>query len=217
MRPWPRFRPRGASGRRPEPLWPFTPPPAGPASIPRTGGDPRRGWRGPWLHPTPTDAPPTTIVAPANRGRGRSGGPRSGRRRPCRLLLVRPQHPEHEALVGSDVDLDPVAAGEPAPQDLLRERVLDPAGDHPAERPGAELAVEPLLGQAIPGPVGDRDGHVLLHQVLLEPADLQVDDLADLGGRERPEGHDGVDPVEELRPEQPLQLLVDLALHDPMP
>ena len=93
---------------------------------------------------------------------------------------------------------------------MLRQLVFDPAGDHPPQRPRSVDAVVALFRKQVLGCVGHLDGDLLLDQVLAEPVQLQVHDLPYLLGGQALEHHHRVDAVEELRPEHPLQLFVDL-------
>src|SRR5258706_16330035 len=71
-------------------------------------------------------------------------------------------------------DPDDVLRGEPAFEDLFRERVLDALLDRALERPSAVDRVETGFGELREGAVGDFEPHLELRQSLLEVTQLDL-------------------------------------------
>src|SRR3954451_5762800 len=93
-----------------------------------------------------------------------------------------------------------------AVEDAARELTLQRPAHVPAQRAGAELLVEALACEALDEPVIDVQRHTALGVETL--GDLLADhpaDAPDLGRRQRLEGHDLVDPVQELGQERGLR------------
>src|SRR5690606_804080 len=111
------------------------------------------------------------------------------------------------------VDDDDLAGLEFAVEDLLRQGVFDLRRARPAQRPGARHRVVAPLGEDLRGVRRDLDTHVAVLEPLVQPGDHQVDDGGDLLLRQLVEHDRVVHPVEELRPEVLLELLVHLGLH----
>ena len=84
-----------------------------------------------------------------------------------------------EALaVGIEVHDDRVARLVPAQQQVLGERVLDQVLDRPAQRPGAVGLVVAELDEVLLGRLGDLEVHPLGLELVADPLEHQVDDLA---------------------------------------
>src|SRR5215213_6421284 len=120
--------------------------------------------------------------------------------------LVRCRHfrLEGESLI-SAVNDDGVAGAELAAYDSAREGVLDVASYGPRQRSSAELRVVALLGEELLRRVGDLDLDALAFQVLVQAREHDVHDLQHVLLGEGLEDDDLIYPVEELRPESPLQ------------
>ena len=88
-----------------------------------------------------------------------------------------------------------------APQDLLRQRILDLRLDGALQRPRAVHGIEARLADPIARGIVEPQLDVALRQTLAQPAELDVDDRADLLAAERMEHHDLIDSVDELGPE----------------
>src|SRR5438477_3655244 len=120
-----------------------------------------------------------------------------------------------------DVDLDLVlpldenrrAGLERAAQDEVRERVLDVALNRAAQRPGAHRRVVTLLDQQLLRLVGQLDRNLVLAHLLAQAAEHQFDDVGDLFLRQLVEDDDLVDAVEQLGPEDLLELAENAFLH----
>src|ERR671910_27066 len=82
---------------------------------------------------------------------------------------------------------------------------LDVAPYSPRQRSSAELRVVALLGEELLGGVGDLDLDTLAFEVLVQPREHDVHDLQHVLLGEGLEDDDLIYPVEELRPESPLQ------------
>src|SRR5215208_281117 len=111
---------------------------------------------------------------------------------------------EGESLI-SAVNDDGVAGAELAAYDAAREGVLDVASYGPRQRSSAELRVVALLGEELLRRVGDLDLDALTFQVLVQAREHDVHDLQHVLLGEGLEDDDLIYPVEELRPESPLQ------------
>ncbi len=85
--------------------------------------------------------------------------------------------------------------------------------DRPAQWPGAQHRVVPLLRQQGLGGRRQLESHVLVLELGVHPGQHQIDDLDDLGLGQLVEDDDVVDPVEELGPEVLLELVLNLRLH----
>src|SRR5215211_925626 len=113
---------------------------------------------------------------------------------------------EGESLI-SAVNDDGVARPELAAYDAAREGVLDVASYGPRQRSPAEPRVVALLGEELLCGVGDLDLDALAFEVLVQAGEHDVHDLQYVLLREGLEDDDLIYPVEELRPESPLQSL----------
>src|SRR5262245_5705912 len=102
-----------------------------------------------------------------------------------------------------DVDRDRVALADTAFEDGGGPSVSDLPLDHPLQRTSAEGRVEAFAGQQRAGVVGDLEHDALAGEAILEVAELQVHDVAQVGLRQRAEADDVVDPVDELGLEEP--------------
>src|SRR5580693_8474167 len=123
-----------------------------------------------------------------------------------RRLRFRDREPDLAAL---RLDRDSGPVPDLAGEQLDGERVDDEPLDRPLQRTGAELRVEPLAGEEGPGPLGRPDlDPAVLHPALHE-RELEVDDPLDLRFPERVEHDEVVEPVEELRPEERAERLVE--------
>src|SRR5439155_327661 len=98
----------------------------------------------------------------------------------------------------SGVHDQPVAVADLPRDELLRQRGLDRALHDALERPGAVDRVEPALGEEVLGLVGEHELEVAVGEPGLEPRELDVDDLPQVGARQRVEDHHVVDAVQEL-------------------
>ena len=111
------------------------------------------------------------------------------------------------------IDRDDLAGPQLAEQDPLRQIVLDLPLDRAAQRPRAEHRIIAPLGQQRPGRGQQLQAHVPVLEPLIHLGDHQVHDGENLLLAE-PAEHDGViDPVQELRPEVLLQLLLHRGPH----
>src|SRR6185437_6590318 len=129
-----------------------------------------------------------------------------GRRRARRRLDER-----ESQLVALAGDADDAALGQLAEQQLLGERLLDVLLDDAGQRTRAEQTIVALLREPFPRTLVELDGDVAIGKLLLELQDELVDDAADGIRRQRGEGHDGVEPVTELRREYPVDRLLVVA------
>ena len=98
-------------------------------------------------------------------------------------------------------------------QHFVGERVLDVALDRAAQRPGAHRGVPAFLDQQVLGLVGQLQLQLVLGDLDADAVDHQVDDLLDLFLGQLVEDDHLVDPVEELGPEDFLQVAHDPVLH----
>src|SRR5512132_1899090 len=108
-----------------------------------------------------------------------------------------------------DVDPHGVALVELAGEELDRERVLELPLEQPPKRPRAERGIVALAGEQVVRPVGELEGEFALGEPCRESAHLDVDDLPKVLARERLEHDDLIDPIDELRPEVPADILED--------
>src|ERR687895_1762352 len=126
------------------------------------------------------------------------------------LCLLEPQrlpvplHPDYVALV------------EVALEELQRDRVLQQPLNDALERTSAIYGIVSLGGQQRLGLGSDLDGDMPLLQHLLEPIELQIDDLDEVFTAELPEHDDIVHPVEKLGAEVVPKLVAYPLLH-PLP
>src|SRR5215216_4318901 len=111
---------------------------------------------------------------------------------------------EGESLI-SAVDDDGVAGAELAAYDAAAQGVLDVAPYSPRQRSSAELRVVALLGEELLCGICDLDLDALAFEVLVQASEHDVHDLQHVLLREGLEDDDLIYPVEELRPESPLQ------------
>src|SRR5579872_951793 len=119
---------------------------------------------------------------------------------------------EH-ALAVFGVEQDVVADLERAAQQLFGERVFHHALDGTAQRTRSHRRIPSFFGQKFASRVGGLERHVLVLEFLHDFGEFESDDLLDLRQVELMEDHDFVDAIEELRPEEMLDLLEDLVLH----
>ena len=111
------------------------------------------------------------------------------------------------------VDPDGVARRELALEQSPGQRILDEPLDRPLERARPEGGIRAFLHDQLSGGRGQVDRQVLLGQPAIQPAQEQLDDLFEIGLRQRVEDDDLVDPVQELGPELGPERIGDLALH----
>src|ERR671922_198128 len=95
----------------------------------------------------------------------------------------------------------------------VRERVLDKPLDRTTQRPGAHRRVVALVDEELLGVVRELDLGLVLAHLDLEAVHEQIDDGEDLLPRQLVEDDDLIDPVEQLGPEDLLQLAHDSVLH----
>src|SRR6266568_9678125 len=88
--------------------------------------------------------------------------------------------PEVERLACALRDHDVVARLELAPQDLLRQRILDEALDGALERAGAVDGIVPGVRDGLSRRLGELDGELAVLEELPQPAELDLHDAADL-------------------------------------
>src|SRR6202158_3408204 len=141
----------------------------------------------------------------ARRGLGLGGSP--GARR---FLVAVLDRRELEAVLAFHVDLNRVTARDLSAQQVLGKVVFDPARDDAPQRAGAIDPVVAFLRKQVLRRIRDLDRYLLLHQVLAELVQLQIDDLPDLSRRQALEHDDCVDAIEKLWAKHPLELFVDL-------
>ena len=94
-----------------------------------------------------------------------------------------------------------ITGRELAAQDLLRQRILDLGLDRALQGPRAVHGVEPRLADAIARGVVEPQLDVAVREALTQPAELNIDDGADLLAAQRVEHHDLIDSIDELGPE----------------
>src|SRR5438445_4959133 len=111
-------------------------------------------------------------------------------------------------------DADDVLRGEPAFEDLFRERVLDALLDRALERPRAVDRIEAGPGELREGAVSNFQSHLELREALLEVAQLDLRDVPDVLLVQGMEHDDLVDAVDELGPELRLHLRQDRGLDE---
>src|SRR5439155_21243354 len=139
-------------------------------------------------------------------GRQAAGRPRDPRLRGWSRLrtrggvFLRLDRRKHQTR-GPGVDAYPGAVADLAGDDLLRGARLHLLLDGAAKRARPVDRVIAALGQVLLGAVGEVERQVAVGQAGLEPRELEVDDLAHVGARQRVEDDDVVDAVEELGPE----------------
>src|SRR5439155_24296905 len=112
-----------------------------------------------------------------------------------------------------DVDADGVSGGEALLEQRLREAILDLILNHAAQRAGAEDGVPALLADPVEGGNRHLELHALGSELSLDALHLVLDDLADVLPGQRVEDNGGVQPVNELRPEDVLHGVEHLLLH----
>src|SRR5690349_25104471 len=95
-----------------------------------------------------------------------------------RLALQRPMH--LQLAVRVHIDDDGVAVIEAAVEDGHREWVLDQPLDRPLERASAERRIVALLGEDMLRVGSYENGNLAIGEQLLEPLELEIDDLLDL-------------------------------------
>src|ERR687890_167755 len=124
------------------------------------------------------------------------------------VVLVRRGHfrLESESLISAVHD-NGVAGAELAAYDAAAQGVLDVAPYSPRQRSSAELRVVALLGEELLRGICDLDLDALAFEVLVQASEHDVHDLQHVLLREGLEDDDLIYPVEELRPEGPLQSL----------
>src|SRR6185437_4746070 len=108
------------------------------------------------------------------------------------------------------IDLDLVALGELSHEDFLRKRVLDVLLDCPLERPRSVLLVVTMLHQELGGRVGELERQLLLRQPLPHVFEQDRHDLGDHLAAQRVEHDHVVEPVQEFRVENVLELVAHL-------
>ena len=110
-------------------------------------------------------------------------------------------------LVLDQHDADVAAALELAEQHLVGEPLLDVLLDHPRHRAGAHQLVVAVGDQPAARLLRQLDGDVAVGELGLELQHELLDHLGDDLRRQVGEGDDGVEPVAELRREQPVDRL----------
>ena len=113
----------------------------------------------------------------------------------------------------TDVDHDPIPVPYLARDQPSSERGLDLGLDDPLEGPRAVDGVVASLGEKIPGRGGELEPELAVAQPCLEPRELDVDDRAQIGARQRVEDDHVIDPVQELGTEVLAQRLEHVAAH----
>src|SRR4051812_38072442 len=130
--------------------------------------------------------------------------------------LLRLAHRQGHLGVGAlrgALDHDGRAGGELRAQDEVRERVLDVALDRAAQGTGAHGRVPALLDEQLLGRLGELQLQLALRQRRADAAQEELDDRLDLLLLQLVEHDHVVDAVEELGPEDLLQLSHDPVLH----
>ena len=112
----------------------------------------------------------------------------------------------------SIVDHDMVAGLVFAAEQPLAQFILHPALQQPAQRAGAVARIIADLGDVVGRRLGQLHREAQLVHALADILHQQHDDLPDLLAVKRLEDDGLVDPVEELGPEESLQLVAILAL-----
>ena len=114
--------------------------------------------------------------------------------------------------VAVGIDADVVVAADRACEDGLREVIEEQALDGAFHGTGTELGIVAFAGEQVEGAVGEREGDAVLGEHLLHGRDLQLDNLAYLGLRQRLK-HDGlIDTVEEFGSDGALEQVKHRAL-----
>ena len=122
-------------------------------------------------------------------------------RPPCPCLLAAVDARQEEELVGAAGDPHPGAVRDLAGQDLVGQRVLHLALDDALQRPRAVDRVVALVGQPGARRLVEVERDLAILEQLLQPRELDVDDLRHVAPLQAVEQDDVVEPVEELRPE----------------
>ena len=106
-----------------------------------------------------------------------------------------------------------IAVLDPSGDDGLGQRILDVLLDDASELPRPVGRVEALLDQEVHGLGGQADPDRPLLELPVHAIDHELHDAPDVLLVERVEDDHLVDPVEELRPERPLELVEHAVLH----
>ena len=119
--------------------------------------------------------------------------------------VPRELHRERE-LLAVQAHLDGGALGVAVAQQRFGERILDLLQDGPAEGARAQGGLVAQIDQAQLGLFGELEGDAAIGQELVQAAQLDVDDLAQVDLGQRAEDHHVVDAVQELGAEELAQL-----------
>mmetsp|Transcript_154251 Transcript_154251/g.494618 ORF Transcript_154251/g.494618 Transcript_154251/m.494618 type:complete len:203 (+) Transcript_154251:228-836(+) len=119
---------------------------------------------------------------------------------------------DHDLPVLVKVDDSVLPLGYGRRQETLGELVLEEPRDGPPQGPRAVDGVEAFVHDLFLDGVGQRECEALLEALLEAFTELQLCDLANLRFGERPEDDELVQTVQELRPEEILELIIDLLL-----
>ena len=117
------------------------------------------------------------------------------------------------ALHGAGLDQHGRSRRDLGAQHEVGQRILDVALDRPAQRPGAHRRIPALVDEQILGRLRQLELQLALGHRLADPRQQQLDDLLDLVLGQLVEDDHLVDPVQELGPEDLLQLAHDPVLH----
>ena len=109
------------------------------------------------------------------------------------------------------VDRDVAAFRQFAEQQFFRKRLLDLFLDETSERPRTKVLIVAVLRQPIVRRFRERNRDTTIGELLFKLHDELVDDLSDHYGREVRERNDRVEPIPELRREQPIDRFFVLA------
>src|SRR5262249_35228718 len=120
----------------------------------------------------------------------------------------------HGQLVADGVDGDGISLADLALENLQRKTVADVPLDHPLERASAEHRVVAFTSQERLATLRDIEGDAARCDPVPEMAELNVDDLRQVGLREGPEPDDLVDPVHELGLEERQRVALQVRGHD---
>src|ERR1700730_1898942 len=129
--------------------------------------------------------------------------------RRIRLQIFEAEHPLARLLLNQHAH--DAALFQRAKQNLLGERLLDVLLDDARQRPGAELVVIAPLGEPRRCLRRQLDGDVAVAELRLELEHEFLHHLGDDLRREAGERNDRVEPVAELRAEQPVDRLLVVA------
>ena len=112
-----------------------------------------------------------------------------------------------------DGHFDPILTFEGTPEDFFGERIFDTTFDASSQRPGPVVEIPALVDQELASLVVQYEFQATVGKPFVDLGQFEIDDLLKVFAGELSEDDDFIEPTQELRLEEPLDLLRQPFLH----